>query len=136
MMPSSAQSRSRSASIAAAIAPNISFSRAESIVAMASLSRAEHGAVAGMVEHGSQLAVEMHERHGCACHLERGAVIADPARMYIDADVVQPPLHAPVHDVELHQRRGTERVDEYRDAVAARGRHLVEDAVHHLVGDL
>jgi hypothetical protein len=78
----------------------------------------------------------MMQRDRCARHFERRAVIADPGRVRLHADIGKTGGHPPVHDVEFHQRRRPERVDQHRHLVAPRWRHFGEDSVEHLVDDL
>src|SRR6185437_14979741 len=143
MTPSSSDKWSLLASTASATAMNMATrSWVEMVMAFprkrgrAGSACAKHGAVARMVEQFCQFIVEADERDRHACHLQRRTIGADPVRMDIDAAAGKPLVHAPVDDVEFHQRRRSERIDQHRDLGPLLGRQFGEDAFEDIVGHL
>src|SRR3954462_7704122 len=80
--------------------------------------------IAGVVEHIRQFPVEMQDRYGCSDHVERCAIMPHPIGLDLDALCAQPLFHAPEKNIELHQRRAAEGIDQHGDTIARYSLHL------------
>ena len=96
----------------------------------------EGGGLAGIVQAGLQLVVQLEQRHGCASHLQGGHVVAHEGLVGLDALGFEDLLNFVVEDVELHQRSAAQAVDHHGDLAALEDIGVGEDLAQELTRDV
>ncbi len=89
-----------------------------------------------MVKQRDQFRIQMHHGDRGPCHLHRGAIRPHQSLVHRQSRRSQPPGDAGIKNIQLHQGRGPQRVDQHCHLVARRGLHFDQDRIHDLIRHL